>query len=449
MLGNIDTIFALSSAPGRAGVSVFRLSGPQSRYALEQLTHRPAPKPRYAALRGIYDQSGNVIDNPLIFWFPAPKSFTGEDCAEIHVHGSLAVIEAVAKALLALGLCQAKAGEFTRRAVENNKMDLTEAEGLADLIDAQTEGQRRQAMQHMNGGLRSAYEGWREALLDAMAQIEGEIDFADEADVPDALSHAAYPYLSRCVKDMQASLSELGRGQAIRSGINIAIIGLPNAGKSTLMNHLAKRDVAITSPEAGTTRDIIEANITLAGLPVTLSDMAGLRDAENVIEAEGVKRALKRADDAHIRLFILRPELSDNLQDQFQSLGVEHKDDDIIYINKSNTYDKKTLKMSNSSVVTGNALKGGGTDELLSHCETIITDKYTQDGAIGLTRQRHADCVRKALSGALRAMDNLGCAPELASDDIRLSLQALEELAGRADIEQVFDRIFSRFCIGK
>jgi len=441
-----DTIFALSSAPGRAGVSVFRLSGPQCSQVLTTLTQKKLPKPRFASLQTLYTLHNHVLDHPLVFWFPAPKSFTGEDCVELHVHGSQSVIEGVAEVLLGLGLRQAKAGEFTRRAVENNKMDLTEAEGLADLIDAETEGQRHQALQHMDGGLRAIYEEWRNQLLDAMAQIEGEIDFADEADVPDALSHAAYPYLKNCETAMEKALSELGRGEAIRSGLQIAIIGLPNAGKSTLMNHLAQRDVAITSPEAGTTRDVIEANIRLAGLPVTLLDMAGLRETQNIIEAEGVKRALKKGEDAHIRLFILRPELEQDLEKQLRDLSVEYQDNDIIYINISSIYEKT---LEGFTTITGNALQGNNLDKLLSYFEAIIENKYTQSDTVGLTRQRHADCVRKALFGVTRAMENLGFAPELSSDDIRAALQALEELAGRSDIEQVFDRIFSRFCIGK
>lgn len=444
-----DTIFALSSAPGQAGVSVFRVSGPKSQAAIEALSQKEMPKARQAALRTIFDSDGHILDHPLIIWFPAPKSFTGEDCAEFHVHGSEAVIDGLAQSFLAMGLRQAKAGEFTRRAVENNKMDLTEAEGLADLIDAQTAGQRRQALQQMDGGLRLIYEGWREMLLDAMAQIEGEIDFADEADIPDALSHAAYPYLKSCTESIERSLSELGRGEAIRMGVQIAIIGLPNAGKSTLMNHLAQRDVAITSPEAGTTRDIIETNIRLAGLPVTLSDMAGLRETDNVIEAEGVRRAIKRAEQAHIRLFILRPELGDNLPAQLDRLGLEFKQGDVIYINKSNSYREKPLFFDGKPHILANAFKGEAIDALITHFETIIQNTYMEHGTAGLTRQRHADCARKALQACARAIETLGCAPELASDDIRLALQALEELAGSSDIEQVFDRIFSRFCVGK
>jgi len=288
-----DTIFALSSAPGRAGVSVLRLSGPLSGQALRSMTGRALPAPRVAALRAIQNGAGDVIDHPLVLWFPAPKSFTGEDCAEIHVHGSVAIIEAVATELLRLDLRQARPGEFTRRAVEHGKMDLTEAEGLADLIDARTEGQRLQALQNMDGALRETYELWQGQLLDALAQIEGEIDFADEADVPDALSHAAYPFLRTAADDMGAALATAARGRAVRDGIQIAIIGAPNAGKSTLLNALVKRDVAITSPQAGTTRDIVEAQAVIAGLPVTFSDTAGLRETSDAIEAEGVRRAPK------------------------------------------------------------------------------------------------------------------------------------------------------------
>jgi len=288
-----ETIFSLSSASGRAGVAVFRLSGPGTKGAVEALTRKNLPKPRYASLRSLIDNSGQAIDEALTLWFPKPASFTGEDCAEFQTHGSPAVIEGLSQALLSLGLRQAEPGEFTRRAVQNGKMDLTSAEGLADLIDAQTEGQRVQALRQMTGGLQEIYEDWRERLLDALAQVEGEIDFPDEEDIPDSLSHGAYLPLGRVVEDMEQALADMGRGAAIRSGLDIAIIGAPNAGKSTLINALTQRDIAITSPEAGTTRDIVEAQMVIAGLPVTLSDTAGLRETDNLIEMEGVKRLMR------------------------------------------------------------------------------------------------------------------------------------------------------------
>jgi len=266
-----DTIFALSSAAGRAGVSVFRVSGPGAKDVIEALINTPCPVPRYAALRKLYDQDKIMIDEALVLWMPGPQSFTGEDCAEFQTHGSPAVIEAMASALMLSGARQAEAGEFTRRAFENGKMDLTEAEGLADLIDAETEGQHKQALRQMQGGLRDIYEGWREQLLDALAQIEGEIDFPDEQDIPDALSHKAYPYLTDVIEAMQKGLAEADKGEAIRHGVEIAIIGRPNAGKSTLLNALAHREAAIVSPEAGTTRDIVSINAVLLGIPVRLS----------------------------------------------------------------------------------------------------------------------------------------------------------------------------------
>ncbi|WP_409432749.1 tRNA uridine-5-carboxymethylaminomethyl(34) synthesis GTPase MnmE [Litorimonas sp. RW-G-Af-16] len=435
-----ETIFALSSAPGRAGVSVFRLSGPKASSALQSMTKSALPRPRQAALRSIYDVEGEMLDAPLVLWFPAPKSFTGEDCVELQVHGSPAVIEGVAAALQALGLRQALPGEFTRRAVENGKMDLTEAEGLADLIDAETDGQRRQAIRQMDGQLRQTYEGWRDDLLDAMAQIEGEIDFADEADVPDALSHAAYPILKNVSEAMTLAIANVGRGEAIRNGIEIAIIGAPNAGKSTLMNTLAKRDVAITSPEAGTTRDVVEVQMRLAGLPVTLLDTAGLRETENLIEAEGVKRARARASAANIRIWVQRPGIEDG--NEFNTLMSR---DDIKIYNISEGYE---ADVSNPNIIT-NAQTGQNIDALLSKLEDIITERYTQQEHAGLTRQRHKSCVLRALENTDAAMDLLAGAPELASENIRAALSALEELAGVSDIEQVFDRIFSRFCIGK
>ncbi|MEP4052665.1 MAG: tRNA uridine-5-carboxymethylaminomethyl(34) synthesis GTPase MnmE [Litorimonas sp.] len=427
-----ETIFALSSAPGRAGVSVLRLSGLSAARALRVLTGRALPSPRAASLRSILDRDGEIIDKPLVLWFPAPKSFTGEDCAEIHVHGSVAILEAVAARLTELGLRQAKPGEFTRRAVEHGKMDLTEAEGLADLIDARTEGQRVQALSNMGGALRETYEGWQSLILDALAQIEGEIDFADEADVPDALSHAAYPILTQALEGMQVALADAGRGQAIRDGLQVAIIGVPNAGKSTLLNALVGRDVAITSPQAGTTRDIVEAQSVIAGLPVTFSDTAGLRESEDMIEVEGVRRARARAEDAHLVVHVVRGD------------GAPELASDIVFVNTEDEVFHQTHQG-----IMGNALSGAGVDLLLSEIERQILVNFSGLENAALTRVRHVDCISSACENLELARGKLGVEPELSSENLRKALKNIEELAGRSDIEQVFDRIFSSFCIGK
>ena len=423
-----DTVFALASAPGRAGVAVIRLSGPKAHRAAQALSDgRPLPA-RRAVLRRLHHE-GEVLDEAVVIHFPAPRSFTGEDVVELQCHGSAAVVEAVSSALLALGLRQAGPGEFTRRAVENGRMDLTEAEGLLDLIDAQTQGQRRQALSQMEGELRRTYEGWREGLLDALALVEGEIDFPDEDDVPDALAHRAWPHLEAVVEGIEAALARADRGRAVRTGIDIAIIGAPNAGKSTLLNQLAGREAAITSPVPGTTRDVVEVPMVIAGLPVTLSDTAGLRDAEDSVEAEGVRRARRRADAASLRIGLARgdgplPEL---------------RDGDIALRNVEGVPGPREV----------NALSGAGVDALVDQLDGVIRARFAGHEAAGLTRARHADLARRALEAARRAQGHLGTAPELAGEDIRAALRALDELAGRADIEDVFDRIFSQFCIGK
>lgn len=432
-----ETIFALSSAPGRAGVSVLRLSGGFAGMALRRLTGKSLPKPRMASLRSIFDADGDVIDQPLVLWFPAPRSFTGEDCAEIHVHGSVAILEAVAARLTGLGLRQARPGEFTRRAVEQGKMDLTEAEGLADLIDARTEGQRVQALSNMGGALRETYEGWQSLILDALAQIEGEIDFADEEDVPDALSHAAYPFLTTAYDGMVEALASSERGRAVRDGLQIAIIGAPNAGKSTLLNAIMGRDVAITSPQAGTTRDIVEAQAIIAGLPVVFSDTAGLRESEDAIEAEGVRRARARAEDAHLVVYVAR--------DQEVGLhGSGIPTADVAFAN----WDDDTVSVE-GTLVSGNALTGAGVGQLMTVLEGLILERFAGLENAALTRIRHVDCIASAAQAVDFARRRLGSDPELASEDLRNALKNIEELAGRSDIEQVFDRIFSSFCIGK
>ena len=439
-----DTIFSLSSAPGRAGVSVFRVSGVAARDVLSAIIKSKLPCPRQASLKRLYNKDV-MIDEALVLWMPSPNSFTGEDCAEFQVHGSPAVIEAMALALLANGARQAEAGEFTRRAFENNKMDLTEAEGLADLIDAETEGQRQQALRQMQGGLKDTYNSWREILLDALAQIEGEIDFPDEEDVPDMLSHRAYPYLTQVMDSMEAVLSDACRGERIRAGLDIAIIGAPNAGKSSLLNNLAGREAAITSEQAGTTRDIVEVQMTLGGLPVRLSDTAGLRETEEVIEAEGVKRAKARAVESDIRILV--QESSNTVWDK-ETLSLLSCDD-FVLINKADLGGENNPPALDAKCFEVSAITGLNLDVFRAALEKQVIDKFSPSQDAGLTRARHRDCVQRALKSLGMGRQNLGRAPELTGDDIRSALHALKELSGEIDIESVFDRIFSRFCVGK
>jgi len=439
-----DTIFALSSAPGRAGVSVFRVSGPQAGDVLEALLRARRPEPRQVALRKIYNEGG-LLDEALVLWMPAPKSFTGEDCAEFQIHGSLATIESLAAALLAQGARQAEAGEFTRRAFENNKMDLTEAEGLADLIDAETEGQRKQALRQMQGGLKDSYISWRETLLDALAQIEGEIDFPDEEDIPDELSHRAYPYLTQVITQMESLLQDANRGERIRAGLDIAIIGAPNSGKSSLINKLAGREAAIVTDIEGTTRDIIDVQMSLGALPVRLSDTAGLRESDDVIEAEGVRRARARAKESDIRIFV--QDGSDEAWDM-DALSLL-SELDFIVINKMDLGADINPPALPISYFHLSALTGEGFDVFRKALEARVIEQFSPSQDAGLTRARHKDCVQRALKSVATARENLAQAAELSGDDIRSALHALKELSGEIDIESVFDRIFSRFCVGK
>ena len=439
-----QTIFSLSSAPGRAGVAVFRLSGPQAGQIAHALSRRPLPRPRFAALRQFEDAVGTAIDEGLLLWMPAPHSFTGEDCAEFQLHGSPAVAEGLAGALNVAGARQAEAGEFTRRAFMNGKLDLTEAEGLADLIDAETEAQRVQALRQMQGGLKARYESWRDGVLDALAQIEGEIDFPDEGDIPDDLAHKAFGPLKTLSEDMASALANSERGERIRAGIDIAIIGAPNAGKSSLLNKLAGREAAIVTAQSGTTRDIVDINLVMNGLAVRLSDTAGLRESEDIIEAEGIRRARERAAQADIRVLV-----QDICAMQLEGVDLMQSGD-FVLLNKSDIGSSAEPDLPEGvtslkiSVLTGEGLK-----TFQSALGAAVQARYSPGREAGLTRARHKDCVRRAKDALDRAAPALGIAPELAGDDLRAALHALRELAGETDIEAVFDRIFSRFCVGK
>ncbi len=439
-----DTIFALSSGAGRAGVAVFRLSGQKTEQVVKTLAGHRRLTPRKLALRTLKSEDKTHLDVGLVALFPGPKSFTGETCAEVFTHGSPAVIAAMSEAFIAAGARQAEPGEFTRRAFDNGKMDLTAAEGLADLIDAETEGQRRQAFRQMQGGLREVYQQWRVGLIEALAAIEGEIDFPDEQDVPDNQSHAAYPPLAFVMTDMQKALDQAGRSERIRAGIRAAIIGPPNAGKSTLLNRLAGRDAAIVSDEAGTTRDVIDVHMTMAGLPVSFSDTAGLRETDNKIEAEGVRRALLSSEDADLRIGVISPDTESGFAGTKDAL----RSGDFLVVNKT---DLGKVSAGKDGVRSFNlsAQSGDGFESFMDALELEISRRFDQTEQAGLTRARHRACTQRALEALARAQEKLATAPELAGDDVRSALHAIKELAGEADIEAVLGAIFSRFCIGK
>lgn len=440
-----DTIYALASGPGRAGVAVIRASGPEAGPALDVLAGAPRPAPRAAALRRFRNDEGEEIDQGLAVWFPGPASFTGEDCAEFHVHGGPAVVAAMADALGTRGLRPAEAGEFTRRAFANGKMDLTEAEGLADLIDAETEGQRAQALAQMTGALRALYEGWREELITVLAALEGEIDFPDEDDVPDHLSETAGGPLERLAAALEEHLDDDRRGERVRDGFVIALIGAPNAGKSSLLNRLARREAAIVTDIPGTTRDVVEVRMVLGGFPVILADTAGLRAASDAVEAEGVRRALARAEDADLRLALV-----DVSRETFGAeLADRLRPGDGVVWNKADLaapFDEAPDGLAGFAV---SALNGQGVEALERWIAERVTERLSLREAPALSRARHRSGVERALEHLRRAQARLADAPELAAADVHLALRALESLTGRIDVEDVLDRVFSQFCIGK
>ena len=435
------TIFALATPPGQSGVAVVRMSGPQAGDILDQMAGTPRPQPRKASLRSITDMAGDEIDRALILWFKGPASFTGEDSAELHLHGGSAVIEAAISTLQSLGAIPAEAGEFSRRAFENDKLDLTEAEGLADLIEAETEGQRKQALAQMTGSLRGLYEDWRESLISIMASIEGDIDFPDEGDVPENISHMAYGPLTQLIASMDSHLDDDKRGERIRGGFSVALIGAPNAGKSSLLNRLARRDAAIVTDTPGTTRDIVEIRLTMCGFPVVISDTAGLREAVDAIEAEGVRRALDRADSADLRIGVADA----RSRDEMEGLRGRLQDGDILVLNKLDL----APEASEQGASRLSAKSGDGVAELEARIESIVQARLSRSEMPALSRARHRRSVTEAHSALLRCQQKLASDPELAGEDARLAVRALESLTGRVDVEDVLDRVFSQFCIGK
>lgn len=427
----MDTIFALASARGKAGVAVVRISGPAAHLAVAQFCALPVV--RHAALRRLV-WDGEVLDEALVILFDAGASFTGEFSAELQLHGSIAVVARVLRALAQVdGLRLAEPGEFTRRALENGRLDLTQVEGLADLIDAETEAQRKQAMRVLSGALGQRVEAWRVDLVRAAALIEATIDFADE-DVPVDVTPEVGGLIDRLLAQLRKELAGAQAAERVRDGFEVAIVGVPNAGKSTLLNALAGREAAITSEIAGTTRDVIEVRMDIAGLAVTLLDTAGLRESADVVERIGVDRALERARLADLRVFLL--------SEPNEALMLEPQSDDIVVLGKADTRSGDLTSVSGKT--------GVGVDWLISEISMRLEGRAASAGLLIRERQRIA--MEVAVAGLDSAKVRLSRAltlPELIAADLRASMRALEMMVGRIDVESLLDEIFSSFCIGK
>jgi len=448
-----ETIFALSSGKGRAGVSVIRLSGPDTLAAIEKLVGRQdTPIPREARLCWFADpESGHRLDRGILLYFPGPKSFTGEDVGEFHLHGGRAVISGFFAALLKIpGLRPALPGEFTRRAFDNGKMDLTAAEGLADLINAETEAQKRQALRLMEGRLADLYEGWRREIIAAMARVEADIDFADE-DIPQDVTAAVFQSIDQLRQNITDHIGAGFRGERIRDGLQVVIIGEPNVGKSTLLNFLSQRDVAIVTDIAGTTRDMLEVHLDIEGFPVTVVDTAGLRESRDIIEQEGIRRAEQRARTADITIAMIDaadwPDISEKLRDKINK-------DTIILLNKSDLCLPPEKELSCSqlaclAVMPISLKQEKGTGALLSRLSREVEARMELAEAPNLTRERHRQLLVTSLYHLDRFIDSPDKELALLAEDLRMAARALGTITGRVDVEDILEVIFSEFCIGK
>ena len=428
-------IFALASAAGRSGVAMVRLSGLATGPIAETLAG-PLPPPRQAALRRL-TYRGREIDHALLLWFPAPGSFTGEDVAEFHIHGGRAVREALFAALSALGARPAEPGEFSRRAVENGKLDLTRAEAIADLVDAETPAQLRQALRQHDGALADLYEGWRSRLIASLGRAEAAIDFSDDG-ISEVEFGAARASAAEISKEIQAHMDDAGRGESLREGLRLTILGPPNAGKSSLINALARRDVAIVSDIPGTTRDVVEARLDLGGYLLQVADTAGVRDTRDVIEAEGVRRALSHAAGGMTLLL-----LDGSARDPRAGLPADLPDPDLIVWNKSDL--ARRQEGISISLKTGE-----GVSELLKLLQQKVQQKLeSKDGAPPLTRPRHRHALNEALGHLRHGLAAPDDRPELLAEDLRLAMRAVGRITGRVDVEELLDFVFRDFCIGK
>jgi tRNA modification GTPase len=444
-------IFALATAPGRSALAVIRISGAGSGEIIRAVAG-PLPPPREARLRRMRGPGGETLDQGLAIWMPGPCSYTGEDSAELHLHGGAAVVDAVCDALLAAGARPAEPGEFTRRAFENGRLDLAQAEAVADLVDAESEGQRRQALAQLSGALSRRYEAWRETLLEALAGLEAAIDFPDE-DLPEDVADHARPHLGRLEADLAAALAEAGRGERVREGFRIALIGAPNAGKSSLFNRLLGRDAAIVTAVPGTTRDVIEAPMRIAGFKALLADMAGLRAASEAIEAEGVRRARAWAEAAELRLWATDASAASGAWREAAELA---QAGDILVLNKVDLGSGKDrgevvayAEGRGLEVLEASAVSEAGVEVLDARLQARVISALSGREFPAATRARHRARLEEALAAVGQARRDLDRGAELAAEDLRQADRALGRIAGHIDTEEVLGRIFSSFCIGK
>jgi tRNA modification GTPase len=443
------TIFALATPPGRGGIAIIRISGPDAGAAARTVSGRPLPPPRQAARARFADPATREpIDDGLVVLFPKPNSYTGEDVVELHLHAGPAVVAGLVAALRRIpGLRAAEPGEFTRRAFENGKLDLTEAEAVADLVAAETEAQRRQALRQLDGELGAVYEGWRADLVGLLARLEAHIDFPDE-DLPAEIVSGIKREGGRVAGAMRAHLADGRRGERLRDGVHVAIVGAPNAGKSSLLNRLARREAAIVSATAGTTRDVIEVHLDLGGYPAIFADTAGLRDSADELEREGVRRALARATAADLKIAVFDATRAPDAPTAALVDG-----ETLVVLNKIDL-----AAGPRPSAIAGqvprpvSALTGQGLPALLSDIETMLRDRLAPAAGPSLTRARHRaaveDCVR-ALERLVAGAGAMAEAPELVAEDLRLAARALGRITGRVDVEDVLDSLFRDFCIGK
>ena len=449
-----STIFALSSGRPPSAIAVIRISGPQARTALERLTGR-VPDARKAALARVCDpENGEAIDEALALWFPAPHSETGEDVAELQLHGGQAVIAAVLKALGTVAGCRlAEPGEFTRRAFENGKLDLTAVEALGDLIFAETSAQCRQAFRQLKGLIGDRAEAWRGRLIEALALVEARIDFSDEADVPEDLIAPAAAIARSLRDEIAAALADGRRGERLRDGLVVAIAGPPNAGKSTLFNRLARREAAIVSPYAGTTRDVIEVHLDLDGYPLTILDTAGIRGSCEPVEQEGIRRARARAAEADLVLWVTDVSAGGRMGTEMAQLKegpphwlIQNK------IDLLRSTPAQSKKDEHEFIFSLSAKEGEGLEELIAALAQFATDLFAGGENAVVTRARHREMLEQTVAALDRAVvEGADASPreELIAEELRQASSALGRLTGRVDVEDVLDKIFRDFCIGK